>query len=176
MEKISLSLDEGLIPKNDREEIINLIKKAKNVDVAIFEGDLGASGGMAWTPRDLVIAASGLTMAGFLAALGEDIYKLLKERVKKILSASRPFNEMIDCSYISFDLGNIILFFEVNRITVQSIDRAYEKIITDFHEITREVERLIKFKPEKLTGKIDSITFIFDDLEDQWIIAHFNKY
>ena len=114
--------------------------------------------------------------AGFFAALGKDLYIQLRDRIKKLLSEDQPKAGAIYYSYLAFDIGSTVLYFEVDRINVYSIDRAYEKIIEDFPIIKKEVERLIQFKPNKLTGKFDSITFIFDDLDDQWIIAHFNKY
>src|SRR3989339_268315 len=157
MSKIKISLDYS-IPKEDRKKLISIVKKA-DAGAEVTEGDLSAMGGITWYPRDLIIFVASLTAAGFFAALGKDLYIQLRDRIKKLLSEDQPKAGAIYYSYLAFDIGSTVLYFEVDRINVYSIDRAYEKIIEDFPIIKKEVERLIQFKPNKLTGKFDSITF-----------------
>lgn len=175
MNKITLTIDDYLVSENDRKEIIGFIKKA-GIENEIWECDTHSRGGLTWFPTDLIIAVVGLTAAGFFSALGENLYKKLKNKIKEVLSADKSMNEMIYYSYISFENKGITLYFEMNRMTTDSVDVAFDKIISDFEIITNEVDRLVEFNPEKITGKFDSITFTFDDEENKWIIAHFNKH
>lgn len=175
MGKITLTIDDYLVPQNDRREVIEIIKKI-GIENEIWECDTHSMGGVSWFPTDFIIAIAGLTAAGFLSALGEDAYNQLKNKIKKILSSNKAMNEMIYYLYISFEIKDITLYFEVNVTTVSIIDIALEKMISDFDMITEEVARLIQFNPEKITGKFSSVTFIFDDEENKWIISHFNKH
>ena len=83
----------------------------------------------------------------------------LKINLKINLNSTKLF-------HISFKTKNVVLYFEINIMTVYSIDVALDKMISDFEMIEKEVNRLIEFNPEKITGKFRSITFIFDDEEN----------
>jgi hypothetical protein len=93
-----------------------------------------------------------------------------------MLSAQKSYGEMIEFFYISFELDNINLYFKFDKITSYLVENSFDKIFSDFDLIEKEVKRLIDFRPNKITGEFNSITFIFDDEENKWIIAHFNKH
>jgi hypothetical protein len=174
MARISISLDNYLISGNDRKEIINIIKKT-NVETDISEGDLGSKGGIYWFPTDLIILIVGLTASGFFKALGEDAYEKLKNKIKKLLTYKKETDNPIRNAFLSFEADGIVLYFEINWDTVECIDKALKKLAVDYPVIEQEIRRLIEFNPKKITGSFSSITFIFDVIDEQWIIAHFNK-
>ena len=175
MGKVTLTLDDFLLDKRDKKDLVAIINKFQ-VKSEVCECDTHAKGGINWFPTDAILLVVGLTAAGFFAELGKDLYTQLKNKIKVMLSAQKSYGEMIEFFYISFELDNINLYFKFDKITSYLVENSFDKIFSDFDLIEKEVKRLIDFRPNKITGEFNSITFIFDDEENKWIIAHFNKH
>lgn len=174
MVKIQLSLDDYLIDKQDCIEIIDIIKKT-TVDTDVYEGPMGEMGGISWFPRDLIILIIGMTAGGFFSAMGKDLYNKLKIKFKLLLSQFTSRESSISTAYLAYEINKLTLYFEFNRDILGYVDLAFDKLKSDYPQIEKEVIRLLEFKPQILTGSFSSITFIFDIIDKQWIIAHFNS-
>ena len=171
MKKIELLLDDHLVSGSDREDLKEIIKKS-GIKSSISECDTHAMGGISWFPTDLIITIFDYTAMGFFGALGLTLYKQLKNKIKDIV-----FKNKVEAVYISFDLLKVRIYFEINRfMRKDEFDIAFNKIESDFEFIANEINRLIDYNPEGITGKFNSITFIFDVQEKKWIISHFNIY
>ncbi len=174
MSKVYVLLDDFLIPEKTRKELEKVLSSPA-FNTEIEEADTHAMGGLNWFPTDLIIQITGLTVAGFFGAIGGDAYSKLKEIVKNLLDKNSESSPGINNAYLCFELEKIDLYFEFNKITIGSIDSSFRILQDQFNEILIEINRLLDFDPKKLTGEFNSITFIFDEIENKWIITHFNK-
>ncbi len=170
MTKINVFLDKFLIGQKDLQELKELLKNCE-AKVDISEGDTHATGGMSWFPTDLIIVAFGLTASGFLAALGKDLYKKLKQKLITILKRPNGISHF----YLAFDLSFLQFYFEVSLVYSKDPNYAIDKILTDFSIIVQEAKRIKKMRLKSI-GKFESITYFFNEEEDRWLIKHFNNF
>jgi hypothetical protein len=174
MINVNLILDEYLLSENDRLDLKNIFIESK-IKPNIFEGDTHAKGGIIWFPTDLIVLVIGMTAAGFFAALGKDIYKKLKIKLIKILEEEKPFDKKVSQLYFAFDHPKIRLYFVVSESYSDKLDYSIDKIANDYPLLLKEALD-IKALNIKSIGSFESIAYYFDEDEDRWIIAHFNKY
>lgn len=172
MKKIEILLDDYLIKKKDREDLVNLFSKVKNKKIT--ECDTHAKGGLAWFPVDLVITAIGLTATGFLQEMGKDIYLKLKKKIKKLTRSER--GDWTVYVNIAFEIKNKIIYFTFSEAIIErDFDEAFDKIFSDFNETAKKIEKFINSNPENLFGYYESITMQYDFEEKRWIVGWLNK-
>lgn len=173
MPKLSISLDEYLIPKKDRKEILGFFGSFKDKEVS--ECDTHAKGGLIWFPIDLIILVSGLTVAGFFQELGKDIYLKLKSKIKELLYKFET-PEKIDSAFVAFEVeGKVLYFMLEDKILEEDFDEAFDKIQSEFSEISEKFSKFLKTHPEELFGEFESLTLKYDWEEKRWIIGWLNK-
>lgn len=173
MEKIYISLDEYLIKRSDRKELIGFFDKIKNKE--IIGCDAQAKGGLNWFPIDLIITIIGISAAGFLQEIGKDIYIKLKKKIKYLLFSNQ--SEKIKYANIAFEISGKVIYFMFEDLMIEnSFDAAFEKIFSEYEENAKKIERFIESNPTELFGYFESITMKYDDDEEnRWIIGWINK-
>jgi len=175
VKKLEIILDEYLLEKNEQEDLIKLFKNFNKIKSDIIVGDTHAKGGITWFPTDLIIVAFGMTASGFFAALGEDLYKKLKDKLIKIIKKEKPHNKKIEQFYFAFEIDNIRFYFEIYDFFSNNIGDQIDRIAVDFPNIVKEA-KIIKKIGLRTIGEFESITYRFDEDCNHWVVAHFNKY
>jgi translation elongation factor EF-1beta len=173
MEKIEISLDEYIIKENDRKEIIGFFSNIKNKEIT--ECDTHGKGGFNWFPIDLVIIIIGFTASGFFQEIGKDAYLKLKSKIKELLYKQNNI-EKIRYANIAFEIKGKVIYFTFEDTLIESnYDIAFEKIFSDFEDMSSKIEKLIESHPEELFGNFESMTMKFDEEENRWVIGWFNN-
>lgn len=176
MQKVKISIDDFLVIDQDRKDLVKILKQRDDIEIEYSEHDTHAMGGMIWFPTDLIIEIVGLTIAGFFGAIGGEIYQQLKNKIKEILSRDATLdNPGVDWAFLVCEVGGKKVYFEFDKNLIDSYDAAFEKMLSDFPSITRDLIKFFEFGPKKLFGSFSSVTFVFDWEENRWVLAHLNK-
>jgi hypothetical protein len=131
---------------------------------------------MSWIASDLIIKFGDLVIAGFVGAIGNEIYKKLKNKIKDILRRGYLLGKSgIRFTYFVFMVNDIRLYFEFDKSMLDTFDLAFEKMFSENSLIQTEFLRFYDFNPKPLFGEFSSVTFIYDTEEGRWLISHLNK-